>query len=193
MCQAIIRGFELGILKKEDYIDSIIKEEALIYSEKILKNVNNETYSKEDYAGILMLFLSSCDCSMAKTLKKKYTRVEKKYLTLKFKGITDKDINRVLKLSSEDGNNLRKCIFSKLKVNDWFNSFKKAFQLKIIKKESYLTISNLETETNKTALNILLINSDKKAAIKEKQLLIYQELLQLYGTIEFKYLSKSSL
>ena len=86
--------------------------------------------------------------------------------------------------------NLKKSIFIKIGVSNWFCARRKFFQSNILKTNTLQKIY-LENEIQKCTLIIFnLFNSYDifEKDEKEKKWLIYKELINLYNKVEFYYL-----
>jgi DNA-binding CsgD family transcriptional regulator len=190
--KVIIKSFQLEVIKQEDFIDEIVKQQALMFSEKITTKVSAQKVSNKEVKNIIIEFYQHCNTALKQSNKENFSIDEREYLKLKFKGLSNDSINGKLQLGNEQIDVVREKVFFKLKVNDWYNNFKKAFQLDILKKEDYLSI-DIELEAIDIAVNIISAFLLKNLSEKEKQLMVYDELLRIYTTIEFNYLSKALL
>ncbi|WP_335973301.1 hypothetical protein [Gaetbulibacter jejuensis] len=190
--RVIIKSFQLEVIKQEDFIDEIVKQQALIFSEKIATNIFVQKVSNKDVKKQIIEFYHHCNSVLKHNNKENFSVDEREYLKLKFKGLSNDNISGKLQLGNDKIDLVREGLFLKLKANDWYNNFKKAFQLEILNKEDYLSL-DIELEAIDIAVNIISAFSLKNLSEKEKQLMVYDELLRMYTTIEFNYLSKALL
>lgn len=187
-----LKAFEYGILNQIDYVDDFIKKRALIYSEEIyLKLTSNYVNSKHVQYKIKQ-FLSSCDKKIdEETNKEILTPTQIRYIKYRFRGVLNQSIKDKLKLTSFDLNMLQVNIFKNLKVNNWYNAINKAFLFNILNRKEYLTV-NIDKEVIELASKIISLKLIQTISEKEKTLIIYHDLLNLFLWIEFDYLSKAN-
>lgn len=197
--ETVLKAFNLGVLKKEDYTSVIIKELAQNYAKDISdsycinKSLDANSFELLNFLEKKIIeFYNKCDEGLFLENKADFSTREKRMLKLKFKGENNAAIEKQLNLKKADVIDVNYNIFLKLKVEDWFNSFKKAFQFRLIDKAEFKTL-NLELEALKLAEQIMHIMVNNKLIFKEKELVIYSELIAFYNKIEYDYLLKLDL
>lgn len=187
--KSVIKCFDLGILKHEDFIDDLVKANALRYSEKLLDINIIQKQSLETITLTVVSFLEAANTALFKLNEEKFSIDEINYLKLKFGGMCNVKISKNFNFSNQQMIGFQEALFLKLAVNDWYNAFKKAFQLQIIQLDSK-GITNQYKEAQNSAAYILAIFYSKSLSEKEKQLMCYNELLKAYALIEFSCLAQ---
>lgn len=190
--QVIIKCFKNGTLKQEDFIDEIIKKEAVIYSEVLADYLMNSDVALAYIAKLVKEFIVKCDNKLRDNNKENFSRTERDYLDLKFSGKDEEYVKKRLNRSVKEVDSLQEEILNKLSTNNWYSAFKKAFHLKIISKPDQLNL-HIDVEATNTASKMISFYTFKNMKIKEKQLAVYHELLRYYTTIEFKFLEQADL
>lgn len=190
--QVIIKSFKNGSLKQEDFIDDIVKNEAVFYSELLIEPSSKPEIELDYISKLVIEFITKCDNKLRFNNKENFSSSELDYLDLKFKGFEEDIIKKRLDRSLKEIETLEENIFYKLNTNNWFNALKKAFHLEIVPKHNILDL-HIDVEATNTASNIVSLFSFKNMSIKEKQLAVYHELLRYYATIEFKFLEQADL
>ena len=190
--RAVLKSFKLGILKHEDFIDELVKVKALNYSFKLLKIVNEQKQTLEFVTLAIISFFEDSEKVFLELNTMEFLSQEINYLQLKFKGFDHIEMSKSFNFSESESFDFQERLFRKLEVNDWYNAFKKAFKLKIIDIDTNLNTNHFN-EAGKVATNILAISLFKSLTEKEKQLMIYNELLKYYALVEFSCLSHVQL
>lgn len=190
--QVIIKGFKSHLLNHEDFIDNLVKQQALVSCNDFFINrnlyVNNHNKIYQD----LLAFQLKCNQLLKQAKKEDFSIVEQQYLQLKFNGVANQFICEKIRLKPCQLDVLQENLFIKLQVNDWYNSFKRAFQFELLTKRDNAS-PHIDLETEDTVSNISSIFTIRSFNDKEKELMIYHELLKYYSKIEFQYLSQASL
>lgn len=192
----ILKAFKLKILKKEDYTPNIVKEVAVKYAQvilseflvgKIMEIDNFKLHKKLELSIVKFYRESEKELSNAKT--EVFSEKEKRLLELKYEGLSSSLIEKELDLKSSEFEDIGYMVFLKLKVESWFNSFKKAFQFQLIDKQKFMHKRLImEVEILECAAKIITMMTFNNLTIKEKELVIYTELVNFYNTIEYDYL-----
>lgn len=188
----IKKAFHSGILKKSDFIDQIIKEEALtcakhIFNDNIkvsqIKITTLKLYIKDYY--------NSCEKRLlkvykAKPQKDKLTKYELRFINLTFKN-TDKDVIAYeLNVFISSLETIKNTVFAKMQVCNWFNAFKYAYQFGLLDKDALSANSKIFMDIY--ARKIKLTFERKTLGELEKKLMVYNLLLDLYASVEFENL-----
>ena len=199
----IRRSLELGILKHQDYVPNEVKRLSLFFSEKII----DSHYNAENHMGIITkknepindsksfivgkkemkLFLSICYYSFTKEQLKgtiKLSQQELNFIEFKHLGLELKNIRVLLKLSEKEVRNLSANILKKFKANNWFNVIRKALHLNILDGKTQGALNN-DYITSKIIKNIDEILNHEEENIKEKQMNIYEELIEYFSILEY--------
>lgn len=188
--QAILKSFKNNILKHEDYIDDIIKEEAERYS-AIIINKQDYSINKELVIESLIIEYSRDSSNKLKVNQTdKLNQDEEELIWLKYKGFKEGEILVKLNKNSSYLYSTEENVFSKLNVNNWFNTFKKAHLLETLIDEDNPKIS-ISAEIKSTASKIISFFFLKNITDKEKQLMVYHELLNYYAKIQFNFLEQA--
>lgn len=186
-------AFNIGVLQKKDYVEQVIKEQAYKYANDIFRNqIGNKkkSISTSNINSKVVEFFYVCNSLLCNEYNKypnedKLTSIEKKYLNLKYSHFNVK--SNLLQFSKNKEQLLRKSIFKKLKSHNWFNVFRKALQYNLIiqSNNSYLSFDNY---LRLCVHSIVECHNTKDLSSSEKELLIYESLLDLYSNFEFEKL-----
>jgi DNA-binding CsgD family transcriptional regulator len=191
----IIKAFQYNFLSRYDFVNPIVKQEAILFSHLLIEKIfgaTNASKSVNYLRDAVTEFFNTCQAKLLAENKEHFSLNEKRYLELKFKGLTNDFIDKELKLKKGKTETISKDLFAKLQVNELFNSFKKAFHLELIPKDEDFVIYT-EVEAIETASRIASLTSYTKNTIKEKELIIYHELIGYYTKVEFKFLRQAKL
>ena len=113
------------------------------------------------------------------------TKIENSIVSLMYKGVDDDVITDKLNLGDGNFNIYRSSIFKKLKVTNWINAFSLVFddnnEGNLNKKE--LADNYIIKSTN----NIRRLKKLKTLSRNERKMSLFDELLNLYSSLEFKY------
>lgn len=170
--ESILKAFQYNFLKHEDYISETVKEKILNLSNQILKNISADL-NKESINYIISEILELLKSCNKKIFNKSFIINEDTWL----KGITNYYINEQLNLTPSK-------TFHKI-----FNTFKNGFQFK--KHNEDIFLKNTEIQTIESASKIAFYISNKNnASDKEKELMVYHEIIRYYTKIEYNYLCK---
>lgn len=193
---AIIEAFKINILDKYDYVNSIVKDQALIYAEIVCNRINglgeNMNTSINALAIVILEFYNTCEVQLSIKNGKMFSSVEKKYLELCFNGYERNSIINILKLSPQNLTRLEKAIFKKLDTSEWFNCYKKVFELTILNRKDYITIDPYK-EAIESASKMITMHSFSSLSDGEKQLAIYHQLIIYYNLLEYDCLLKMKI
>lgn len=180
-------------LNKVDFLEDIVKQEASIYSQLILNSyIDNTKKTDKALKDVLQEYYNNCELKINKNYKKeglkdKLTSIEIALIKLKFNGESIENIAKVLNITENKFKQYKTQIFKKLEANNWFNIYKKGLQTNIIDKPLTYYVELDENISN--SLNKLNeISKQDTLNDKEKELAVYDNLLDLYTTIEFKNL-----
>lgn len=191
MFDAQLKTFDSGMLKKEDYLPQLVKDEALVYSKIITEKIKEEVVSKEQLNGLIFLFLNSCKYNFLKNHTVNLSEEELKILKLSYKRTPKKHIQQELNISRTRLMTLKTEILNKLQVNHWCNVYKRALELQLLGSKSSENTINLDSEIVVHTSNMIAEHSSKNLLDKEKELAVYHSLLNFYATLEFNFLSQA--
>ncbi|WP_299363541.1 hypothetical protein [Winogradskyella sp.] len=188
-------AFKNQVLKKYDYLDSIIKKEASTVAALILSHIKTNVYDSGYLKKMISSFIVNSESKMLQKHSQFLNRnritdgdiklVNEKYKRFNNRKIVDEDLamfKSSLNLIRPEGIVLRK-----LKANCWYNALRKVFQMKMLNTNDFDSI-DLQIEVEKIANNINNRVHQKLYRKKEKVFYIYIELLNLYMDIEYKML-----
>lgn len=193
----ICRAFKNNTLQKTDYVRPIVKELALINTQIIYENyvlTKPKVISYLDLKNHLLEFYSSCEMKLCeqyddKPEDEKLDHIEREFLKRKWEKVDYKIFDHQVstKYYNAKQNLFKNTVFNKLEVNNWFNAYKKSFELKILDLPSnHLTC--LDNHIKNCSNRISKLKHAKSLLAKEKKLSIYNELVELYANIEFSKL-----
>lgn len=94
-----LQALRSGILKREDYVPQIVKDEALVYSKMIFYKLKDEVISKEQINALVLLFFNSCKYNLKEQKNVSLTAQEQNVLELSFKKIAKTHIEKELNIS----------------------------------------------------------------------------------------------
>lgn len=185
----IIQAFNNRTLKKIDFVPNIVMEEAVKYTNKIFGR-DDSKFKIIKVKNDIVKFLQSCEEKLSaeylfKPGEDQLLRLELTFLRLKF--INTSDIAIEKKLDTTDLKTIERCVFSKLRLNNWFNVYQYAFQ------HGLLETKILEFKYTSVLMNIcvrkikqieLMVRLDKS----ERKSMVLNQLLMLYANIEFEVL-----
>ncbi len=184
-------AFREGILKEDDYVDLIVKKEAESTAVEICRYINSKHYDfSADYLKErIQNFLADCgDKLLDEHLDlTKNSLGQKRIALIKQKFNLVRDINTQYiedpiflgRESKDEEDDLLK----KMKVNCWYNAFRKAYHMKIIKTDT-INALDLQVRILELGNRIHQIKHAKLHRQKEKILLVYTNLIELYRFIE---------
>ncbi len=189
--EIVCKAFKIGVLKKEDYIDDVVKRISLEYTRLFFGRYREkDLLVKEEIEGFILEYVRYCDDELFREklskVKPELTKVEVDYIKYKYQNLKTPDILRKLSVNVKKLKDFEQSIFYELGASNWFNVFRKAFQLKILERRDYWSIA-VDKGINKTIEELYRIN---KSTINqyEKEANIYSLLNKTYGAIEFYYL-----
>ncbi len=192
--RAIIEAFRLNILDKYDFINPLIKNQAIIYTDTIFKIVNaQKTYGSKEITNIrdiIIEFNDSCEKVLLTKSGISLTQEETHYLKNKFENINSK-LSMVL--LPEKKVFLESQIFQKLQTRIWFNAYRKVFNYGILKRLEYAYL-NISIEALMCTSKILSLQSQTSfdsLIDKEKKSMIYFQLINFRNIIEYTCLLKN--
>jgi len=188
----IAQSFKNKMLQQQDYLEPVVKAQALSYTQTIYKDlfcVNEVDQLQTRLRQCILNFYLTTNSKLKHYYFKKHTAdklttKELKYLNYSYTDIKTEKILVELSLSNEDDlKRLKRSIFKKLDTNNWFNTFKKAIQYNLID-----SLNNSESSLNalltSSTNNVLRLRSLTRLSNPEKKLSIYNQLLELFSTIE---------
>ena len=191
--EAIVEAFSLNILNKYDFVDQLIKDQAIVYTDIIWNRIHEPTEDKNKgiftLGEIILEFYKKCEIDLRAKSNIFFNLKEKNYIELKFKGFSNSYIAKELKLLVADIKILEKNIFQKLQTYEWFNGIRKVFDCGILNREDCISL-NISTEVLDCAVRTLAFQSFPNLTNKEKQLKIYYQLVDFYNTLEYNCLLK---
>ena len=196
--EVIAQCFENNYLSPSDYVYEEIRSLALNYSEQLSKKINPSflQWPQSDKVDAFIRFYTESHevlrIHFAKTgVGKNLTAIEIAYLKDQFKGTCS---FRKEDLSTGDNGRqkkLKQLLFQKLDVNHWFECFRKAIILDIIKLGDVLKTSPYTIATK--VIQELKANLDYVPVPKPTlQLEIYESLLKFYCTLTYSCVFQSS-
>ncbi len=122
---------------------------------------------------------------------KLFSNKELEYLRLKYQGVNEEDIAKEMKFKyKRDHSKMETLILNKLSVNNWYNAFRKAFNLQLLNRKDFLSI-DIKEEVSAFSTKIVDALSSKELNEKEKELKVYLMLLSFYSKIEYNCLLKN--
>lgn len=191
----ITQAFKQGHLNKLDFIEDIIKQEALKQTQVLFDiyiKIDKPTLSFQDLKNAILEFYYQAELQMSnmydnKDANDKLTVKETAFLKLKYKGVPNSEISKRLNITNKELKQIKKDIFKKLSVNNWFNVFKKALQINVLEKSKNHS-SNIDLKISDSANRMVRIKKLRRLELNEKKLAIYTEFLELYISIEFNNL-----
>lgn len=188
----VAQSLKNNMLQKLDYLEPVVKEQALQYTQIIYKDFlipeDADQQQSKLRQCVLNFYLATNSKLKHNYFKKdeteKLNAKELAYLTFCYADTKKDIIKKELNLHKKDDlKKLRRDIFKKLETNNWFNTFKKAIQYSLIDTSIGSDFSINKELTNSTN-NILRLRHLKRLSNPEKKLSIYNELLELFSTIE---------
>lgn len=192
----IVEAFNTNILNKQDFVDDVVRNTALEKTETVLNKFVIHTYGRSHRKIDFSLFITQAVYDFysetQSRLRNKYNNIcildiEVNIIKLKYQGYTDTEIYKYINTSKHRLNEYYRSIRKKLHVTNWFNAFKICFYLNILMKsdDNFLNKSN---EIENCSKNIMRIKALKRIDLKEKKLMVYNELVRLHTSIEYYYL-----
>ncbi len=188
----IIKAFNLEILSKYDYVDEAIKEISSNYALIII-----EEYSKASQTDLITLqnilktFIKKCGLQLAANnrklglYKKSFDRSEINFLKMRYKNYNLEEISNKLKLPQESILEMEMCIPKALHSNSWYNAYRKANEIKLLKKTDFNnTFFKINLIKSRNEILKLITNralNDKKVKVE----MIYSVLISFYNTLEY--------
>lgn len=190
--QVTIKAFELKILDIEDYVDDLVKNQALLELKVIINNIDvsllNFTTTKQN----LLNFHKNCVNTSNTKKSIKISNIEKDFLKLKFSGLDNNIIDLKLKLTKGYSNTIQSNLFKRLNVNNYYNLFKVVFQYDLIENNG-LVQKDINLLCKSFSNKIMFIKSSNSLPDRDKEINVYHELLKFYALSELAYLKKINL
>ncbi|TGV04481.1 hypothetical protein [Flavivirga rizhaonensis] len=122
---------------------------------------------------------------------KLFSNKELEYLRLKYQGANEEEIAKELQFKyKREHSNMETIILNKLSVNNWYNAFRKAFNLQLLNRKDFLSI-DIKEEVSVFSTKIKDALLSKELNEKEKELKVYLMLLSFYSKIEYNCLLKN--
>ncbi len=189
----VAQSLKSKILQQLDYLEPEVKEQALQYTQIIyecfLIPLDDVNHIQTKLRQCILNFYLTTNSKLKyyyfnKDIAHKLTAKELMYLRLSYSKSKEEDVIKKINLPEEDNlKNLKRSIFRKLETNNWFNTFKKALQYNLIGSSNCLSVS-LNTELTNSTNNILRLRHLKRLSNPEKKLSVYNELLELFSSVE---------
>lgn len=190
--------FEHNYLSPSDYVYPEIRVLALEYSESLAQKANPSFlhWSQTDKVDIFIQFYKQSQDVLRKHFTKmgighNLTPSEKKYLKQRFKAECLESSEEFFDVETSHSRRLKQKLFSKLEAKHWFECYRKALALDILKLGNLLKSSPYSSAARvllelKEHLNYTPISTPVL------QLEIYESLLKFYCTITYQCLFKLS-
>lgn len=197
MSRIIVKAFETGFLKPYDFTNEVVKKAALDTSVSFYDNYLNITAPfpigklKEE----LMTFYKQCEeqlfCDCVE-VKKAFavdtlTPKEIEVLNLKYLGFPDASIKNHVDCDQPELRSILESITEKFGEKTWFNIYRAAFNLKILRRDLHNT-KVLMKEVDSYYKKMKQLKELKRMSLPEKKLNIYHYLVQFFNDVEFAYL-----
>jgi hypothetical protein len=115
----------------------------------------------------------------------KLTKKEIKILNLMHMGVDPEVIKLKLSLNEKSFHDNSRSIFKKLKVTNWINAFRVSFHK--IKQETLDENELVKNYVSKSVNNIKRLKKLKTLGRNERKMSLFDELLNLYSVLQFKY------
>ena len=192
--QAVLKALKLNILKKEDYLHPMILKKAHEFALKIVGRycLNEfshtsgqkifsqlEAFVKEFYKECRDYSYTSNDVALRGT--------EEHHLKINAICIHE------MPGAASKLKRMRKNHFARLKIDDWFNGFKKVFQFRLISKEKYQAL-NVELEAIESVQKISEMITSNRISNNDLLLeMIHTELIHFYNKLGYNYLLDNSM
>ncbi len=191
---AIIKAFEINILDKYDFVDQLIKDRAVIYTDLISCKIEELTEENENervnVLGMTVLeFYKECEIELQKKCKVVFELEEKNYLELKYINTQAGYIAEKLNLSINEINVLEKNILQKLETCEWFIGIRKVFEYGVLSRQHYISL-DIHKEALECVSRILMFQQFNNLSKIEKKFAIYRLIITFYNTIEYDCLLK---
>jgi len=182
--QIIKSAFKADILKNLDYVDSEIKEIAVKYTSDLYLG-----YIKKGNQRLLRSYLKE----FMDGIQKHFTEVgfvvngiseqEKTLINHMYSFENNESILESMGINQEKYRSLKRNIFKKLSVNNWFNAYKKLVlsHSKFVNKERTVTFNHYLESCEEKISRLKYVSKLRTAEI---ELSIYDELLKLYANLE---------
>lgn len=188
----VAQSLKNKILRQLDYLEPVVKEQALRYTQTIYEGFlipHDVDRIQTKLRQCILNFYLTTNSKLKhyyfnKNSVDKLTTKELLYLRLSYSNTHTKEVLKQLNLSKTDNlKRLRRNIFKKLDTNNWFNTFKKAIQYNLIDSSNNSGVS-LNSELTNSTNNILRLRYLKRLSNPEIKLYVYNELLELFSTVE---------
>ncbi|GAA4936086.1 hypothetical protein GCM10023314_05540 [Algibacter agarivorans] len=188
----VLKGFQLNLLKPEDFVNNMVRNTANLFSCEINNLLNSEGsdhISINTIKASCLNYLANCYRDLKGNNTARFSKIEIEFLKFKFNGNETDNLSIKFELDEKSIEKLKKHLFEKLGVQDWFNCYKKVFEFDILQWQDYLDI-DIDVLAIELSAKLITIQTFKHVSLKERQLFIYHDLLKFYHTIEIAYLSK---
>ncbi len=188
--------FKYSMLKRYDYIDDLIKQEASLTATEIFDHANSEVYELDvDYfKAMINKFIANSESRLLRKYAKlklanKISAKEIGLINQKHQEFCHGDIKENLILFKNRPQTIEDIIQNKLNANCWYSALRIAFQMQLLYREDFNPIDT-EIQVLKTSNKINEIKQLKGEDFfkNEKVYLIYMTLLEFYQGIEHKTL-----
>ena len=115
----------------------------------------------------------------------KLTKIEIKIVNLMHKGVDQNVIKIKLNLNDKNFHMYTRSIFKKLKVTNWINAFR--ISLHEINRVNLNQNEMVNNYISKSVNNIKRLKKLKTLSRNERKMSLFDELLNLYSVLQFKY------
>lgn len=115
----------------------------------------------------------------------KLTKIEIKIMNLIHKGVDEEVIKMKLNLNDKNFHIYTRSIFTKLKVTNWINAFRVSLQ--DINRDNLNQNELVNKYILKSVNNIKRLKKLKTLSRNERKMSLFDELLNLYSVLQFKY------
>ena len=190
--QIVVVSFKKGFLNPEDFVNDIVKNQALLYSETITSYLVQPNIDTDIISNLVLEFYTQSEFKIRDNNKEHFSSLEQDYLDLKVKGVNEEVLEKRLKIGYKEADSMQQTLFKKLKTNNWYNALKNAFHLDMISKPNKL-MRYTDIEVTNTMSNMISFYTFKNMVLKEKQLAVYNELIRFYTKLELFFLEQVDL
>ncbi len=201
-CDTIIKAFKMNILNAYDFVNASVKSEMSICAHMLF-----DTYFAKKRA--LSKAMKTIEEDVLNVLKTCHQRVkeehlekglsafslnpsERDYLVIRYKGFKREVITRSFLFSKDDISEMEIGILEKLQVNCWYNAYRRALELELLKRLDY---DGKVMKMKLSKFEQYMLTSDRLKNFKEKICVdvLYRELIGFYNSIEYNTLHKVTL
>lgn len=198
-CDTIIKAFRMNILNTYDLVSDVVKSEVSMHAYILF----DKYFAKKRILPKDTMTIKDDVLNLLKTCHKKIKEEhlkngiseycldpsEKNYLNMKYRSFKREIITRNIPFSKQQICEMETGILVKLQVNCWYNAYRKALELELLKRLDYNS-SVMRVKLSK--FEKYMLKTDKFKKFKEKMCVdvLYRELIALYNAIEYNTLHK---